>query len=235
MKADKKNKGANIEGAIQPDANVNQPEVKEEETKTEEAVVLPIETKTEEHIALPVEEVAQVVRFDMSISQKDADGHESFRTSITFSLPKDKEYTPDYVVGTALDRLFSKMELAKTLRVKFLDSRLPLIMEVASEHLSINLGTIEQKFLTKLKVNNGERSKLLLADSIIAITNDMLKPVSIIRASHLRENLRIEATNRYQKDVHGKISAGGLHTMVSTNLATLTEKVNGQLVVEAQN
>lgn len=163
----------------------------------------------------------EMTTFKMTITQKEdvenVDEQGSVY-SIGFSLPKDKGLRLDYIIGTALDSLFRKMELAKATKTRLFDSRKPMIICVQSSQHSIDLGRIDQMFLKKMKVNNGERSKLTFIDRMIAITNELGRTITPIRATTLRENAKEAVQLRYGKEPKGSISQTSVVTLANSVL-----------------
>lgn len=163
-----------------------------------------------------LDEPAQESTFELTASQKTADGETTY--AIKFTMPKDKSAKVDYVVGTALSALFRKMELAKAMKTKLFDSRLPLLVSIKSSTHHIDLGRIDEMFVNKLKINNGERSKLSFIERIIAIVNDMGKTFQPIRATELRENARQAVALRYGKQPKGMLTGTSLITIANSEL-----------------
>ena len=164
--------------------------------------------------------------FEMVV-QQDIDGHDS-TYAIKFTMPKDTASKVDFIIGTAIDSLFNKMEVAKATKTKLFDSRKPLLVSIKSSQHTIDLGKIDQVFLNKMKVNNGVRSKLAFIDRVIAITNDLCRTIVPTRATQLREDAKQAIQLRYGGTApKGSISETSVVKIASTELVVTEE---GQLV-----
>ena len=139
------------------------------------------------------------VEFSMHIEQKfdNKKGEpQHFDYRITFTLPNDVANAVDYVIGTALDVLFRKMDKAKAMGNKLFSAVHPIDVTISSTFLTLELGKIEQQDLQKLKVNSSARSQLNFVKRITAVVSDLLTPLSVKRATELfgelKESLRIQ-------------------------------------------
>lgn len=134
-----------------------------------------------------VEVVAETATsFTLTASQDDPDtGKAESAFEISFELNKDKETKVDFILGTAFERLFATLDAYKAAKVRAFDTRKPLKIVIASEHMSIDLGVIKQQMLQTLKVNSGVRSRLAFLDRVMIYTNLLLAPVNATSANRL--------------------------------------------------
>lgn len=162
-----------------------------------------VQVNTEEENVKPeieiLEQEEQKVKFSATITQK-KDGDIVNEVGISFELDKNNAISPDVVVGTLLNRLFNKMDLAKAAKAKYLDSRLPIYVKISSEQFSIDYGKMEDWFTAKLKFNSSDRSKLHFIDRLILATKSMLEPVEGTRLTTMAENYKVAVEAKTGKE-----------------------------------
>lgn len=164
--------------------------------------------------------------FEMVIVQKNEGGND-FHYGIKFTLPELISGQMDYVLGTALNALFRKMDLGKQTGVRIIDSRIPLELSIHSAQFDLDLGKIDQVYKEKIKLNNGLRSRLLFTKRIMAVAADLMKPLLVKRATELYADATNDVALAYGKQPKNGLPNSALKMIASSELV-VTEK--GEMV-----
>lgn len=167
------------------------------------------------------EVVSTPTTFELIVEQrftnkKQEDVHNHY--ALKFELDGESSGKIDFIIGTALDRLFSKMALAKSMKTKLFTSTQPLNVTIKSTHFVLNLGKIDETFLQKIKVNSSVASKLAFVDRVVAVTADILRPMTVKATSNVVDGLRQHLISVGKKPQELNESAfGELSRMVIAN------------------
>jgi len=135
-----------------------------------------------------VENVPQLpLEFTMGVHQKyiNKKGEEKeYNYSLKFELPESIANNADIVVGTAINRLFQKMELAKAHKTKLFDSTRPIMLKIESKFLvnPLDLGqmAVTETYIEKYKLGNSVGSRFNFAQRLSALITDFGKPLQIV-------------------------------------------------------
>lgn len=141
--------------------------------------------------------IQEDTKLSLVISQNDDEGRECTRHTISFSLKAEDSTKLDKVIGTAVSAFFRQIELAKATKATYLKGKYPVMLAVKSEQFTIDFGKVEQTILNTLKLNNGERSKLMFIDRLIAITAAVLTPLQTVSLGEIREDAKLAVKLRY--------------------------------------
>lgn len=209
-----------------------------EDVKVSEGVESNVPANAEAILTVVQEDNTPAPRsFALAVKQFDDEGRETVCYGIKFGLPADIAGKMDFIIGTALDQLFKKMDLAKATKTKLFDSRKELHLSINTEDKTVlDFGSIDQVFLKKVKVNNGERSKLSLIETISAIGLSMMTEIKAVRATTLREDAKLAVANRFGKLPSGKLSQNGVISMANAEISmAVTEEGKLQEVAAPEN
>lgn len=187
---------------------------------------------TAEAEAVDIHLLNQPESFAMHMYQTNADtGKLEEKYAIKFSIDNDKKFKASVILGTALDRMFSKLDLAKTCNVRLFDSRLPVIVKIESEHITLDMGKVSQIFTQALKVNANPRMRLGFTEKMMALTNDILKPLRLKDVSEVHADLKNAVQLRFGTEAKSKlIGTTVMQSLNHTDLSKLNVTETGVII-----
>lgn len=129
-------------------------------------------------------------KFKIGVHQVLEDGAENSHV-LTFSLPEDIAGKLGVVLGTAINRIYQKMNLAKTFKQTFIKGTQPLVLKIEAEHWvrSLNIGKVTEEHTEVLKLNNGLLSKRSFVDKVVDLVNFVELPVQIVDVADVKESI----------------------------------------------
>lgn len=138
------------------------------------------------------------------------------RHTLRFELPDSQADRLGIVLGTAINRLFRRMELSKTFKSTFIKGTEPLVFSIKGEHWPAEkvLGKVTEELTEVLKLNNGLLSKRSFIDKVVDMWNFTSSAIEVVDIADVKD-----AVNRVLKAEQPKIKNEGVKSTEATRIA----------------
>jgi hypothetical protein len=170
-------------------------------------------------------EVAEVLPqgkrvFTIGIFQKVGDSENSH--TLKFELPEEQSNRMGIVLGTAINRLFKRMELSKTFKSTFIKGTEPFVFSIKGEHWDTEkvLGKVTEELTEVLKLNNGLLSKRSFIDKVVDMWNFTSSKVEVVDIADVKSKI-----NEVLWAEQPKIKNEGIKSIAATRVAADKEIV----------
>jgi len=151
---------------------------------------LQVNQPVDEVVAEVINEQQTLRKFKIGVHQVLEDGSENSHV-LSFQLPENISGKLGLVLGTAINRIYQKMALAKTFKQTFIKGTQPLVLKIEAEHWikALEIGKVTEEHTEVLKLNNGLLSKRSFVDKVVDLVNFVELPVQIVDVADVKESI----------------------------------------------